>query len=248
MVKKALKQAAREKILDCACVIHDVAYDWSYVEKLYSSLQRNLTPQVRMHVYTESTRSVPAGYIKHDLIDMPGVRGPKKSWWYKMQLFREELHKGPLLYLDLDTVIVSDLDWIWPCDTEYFWAIHDFKHLWKKNWPGINSSVMWFDTRKWAWIWEEFSRGNLKNIMRENHGDQDYLNRMLPADKKRFFPENKVSSYRWQVKDGGYDFKKRMHRSPGSGAVVDSDNSLVIFHGKPKPHEITDSCLLQHWN
>lgn len=247
MVKKALKQALKNQILDCACVIHDKAYDWTYVEKLYSALKRNLTPQVRLHVYTEPSRPVPADYIKHDLIEFPGVAGPKKSWWYKLQLFREDLHRGPLLYLDLDTVIVSDLDWILPCNTDYFWAIHDFKHLWKKNWQGLNSSIMWFDTQQWAWIWDTFSRSNLKQIMRENHGDQDYLNKLIPPEKKRFFPENKISSYRWQVLDGGYDFKRRVHRQPDSGAHIDQDTSLIIFHGNPKPHQIQDPKLLQCW-
>ena len=73
--------------IDCACVIHDTLYSWDYVEKLHRGLQRNLSIPVRMHVYTEADREVPDTMIKHALEEWPDVRGPKRSWWYKIQLF-----------------------------------------------------------------------------------------------------------------------------------------------------------------
>jgi len=56
--------------------------------------------------------------IKHVLTEWPGVAGPKRSWWYKMQLFNNEHHQGDLLYFDLDTVIVRDISWIARLPTE----------------------------------------------------------------------------------------------------------------------------------
>ena len=79
MVDKIKKRTGVGEVIDCACLIHDTLYDWSYVDKLYRSLCRNLTPTVRMHVYTESTRFVPKDYIRHDLQEWDGVRGPKRS-------------------------------------------------------------------------------------------------------------------------------------------------------------------------
>ena len=63
--------------IDCACVIHGDAYNWKYVDTLYSMLTRNLSRQVRMHVYTEQHREVPPHMIKHVLTDWPGIRGAK---------------------------------------------------------------------------------------------------------------------------------------------------------------------------
>ena len=34
---------------------------------------------------------------------------------------------------------------------------------------------------------------------------------------------------------------------PGVGAILKPETSVIIFHGKPKPHEITDSKITQHW-
>jgi len=84
MAKKIKRLTSVADTIDCACLIHDTLYDWSYVDKLYNSLQRNLTPKVRMHVYTESSRYVPDTYIRHNLEEWDGVRGPKRSWWYKI--------------------------------------------------------------------------------------------------------------------------------------------------------------------
>lgn len=247
MAKKAQRKNLMQSTIDCACVIHDVAYDWVYVERLYRGLQKRFTPEVRLHVYTEPSRTVPVHFVKHDLQEWSNIRGPKKSWWYKLQLFREDLFQGPLFYFDLDTVIVGDLDWMLDLDPRYFWAIHDFKHLWKKNHQGLNSSVMYFDTRTWGWIWNDFQNSNIKHIVREHHGDQDYINRVIPAEKKRFFNDNAAVSYRWQVLDGGYDFKRRVHKNPGQGVCLDPSTSLVIFHGNPKPHQIEDATLSSHW-
>ena len=59
MVDKIKKRTGVGEYIDCACLIHHTLYDWSYVDKLYNSLCRNLTPTVRLHVYTESNRFVP---------------------------------------------------------------------------------------------------------------------------------------------------------------------------------------------
>ena len=116
--------------IDCACVIHGDLYSWKYVDRLYSMLSRNITQGIRLHVYTEERRLVPPPYIKHSLDDWK-IGGPKKSWWYKMQLFNTAHHAGPLLYFDLDTVIVKNIDWLVNLPLSYFWAVRDFKYLWK---------------------------------------------------------------------------------------------------------------------
>ena len=110
MAKKIKRLTRVTDTIDCACLIHDTLYDWSYVDKLYRSLERNLTPTVRMHVFTESNRFVPANYVRHDLEEWEGVRGPKRSWWYKIQLFNSK-HWNPdwsqMLYFDLDSVRIK---------------------------------------------------------------------------------------------------------------------------------------------
>lgn len=236
-----------KKAKHCACVIHGDAYNWIYVERLHNMLQANTSYQIQMHVFTEAARSVPPPFIKHTLQEWPGISGPKKSWWYKMQMFNNQHFNGRMLYLDLDTVITKNIDWMWDLPDRYFWAIKDFKYLWRPGWQGLNSSVMIWDTEKYNWIWQDFLTKNINATVKLYHGDQDYLNSVLDAKDLRFFDINVIKSWRWQCKDGGYNITKRQYNRPNIGTIVDPGTAIMVFHGKPKPHEIQDSVVEQYW-
>lgn len=233
-------------IINCACVIHGDAYSWTYVDRLYNMLTRHLTPTVRLHVYTESNRLVPEPYIKHALTDW-SISGPRRSWWYKIQLFDIRHHQGPLLYFDLDTVIVDNIDWIWQLPLNNFWTVQDFKFLWRPGHNEINSSVMWWDTRKFAHIFKYFDHAKLNLIMKQNSGDQVYLTKNIDPKVLRFMPLTKIKSWRWQCLNGGYNFKKQIYQTPGTGTHIEPGTSVLIFHGNPKPDQVTDPLILQHW-
>jgi hypothetical protein len=232
--------------IDCACVIHGSVYDWQYVERLYAMLCRNLTAQPRLHVYTEAERPVPAHMIKH-VLPAWGIHGARQSWWYKLCLFNASELAGPLLYFDLDTVIVNNIDWIVSLPTSWFWSVQDFKYLWRQHYHGINSSVMWWDTRRFDFVWQDFQNQNLQRTIKLHRGDQDYLTKTIPNSEIRFLDSTRVKSWRWQCIDGGYDFKRRAYRNPDSGSCVTSESSVLIFHGQPKPHQVQDPVVLQHW-
>jgi hypothetical protein len=232
--------------VDCACVIYGSAYDWTYVERLYNMLNRHITVGIRLHVYTEADRTVPEPMIKHELTEWPLVQS-RRAWWYKMQLFNPVHHAGPLLYFDLDTVIVRNIDWIWQSPVTYFWAVRDFKYLWRTNHVGLNSSIMWWDTRHYRHIWDTFLQQDLAIMMKKYHGDQDYISAVIPQNQRRFFDQNQVQSWRWQCLDGGYNFAKRRHQTAGSGTVLSDRTSVMIFHGNPKPSTITDPVVIAHW-
>jgi hypothetical protein len=127
--------------------------------------------------------------IKHDLIEWPGVAGPKKAWWYKMQLFNSKAYSGKLLYLDLDVVITGNLDWIPSLDERYFWCAKDFKYLWRPNWTGINSSVMYWDTHRYRRVWKNFKVDNLPEIMKKYPGDQDYITAAIDLTDRKFMEQ-----------------------------------------------------------
>lgn len=234
--------------MDCACLIHSTGYDWTYVERLYRMLKSNTNREVRLHVYTEGDRPVPLHMIKHPLTEWAGVGGPKKSWWYKMQLFNSEHHQGPLLYFDLDVVITRSIDWIWNQDLRYFWTLHDFRYLWRPHWKGMNSSVMFWDTRQWSTIWQQFQSVDMKSLFRRHQGDQDYLNTVIPVEDLKFLDKEKVKSWRWQIKDGGIDPKSKRYLRPDAGSVLDPRTSVMIFHGNPKPHQIHDPVVTRYWH
>lgn len=232
-------------MINCACVIHGSGYSWEYVDKLYSMLTRNLTSPFRLHVYTEPERYVPENMIKHELIDL-GVSGPKKSWWYKLQLFNRKHFCGPLLYFDLDVVITDCIDQLVQHSPDYLWAPRDFQRLWSPSHTGINSSVMWWNTEKFHDVWTTFKQQDFSLLQRRYPGDQDFLSDIITQDRRRFFDEHLIRSWKWECLDGGYDVYRRTSRTPGSGTKLNGANVLV-FHGKPNPHEVQDPVILRHW-
>ena len=237
-----------DSIIDCACVIHGTGYEWVYVEKLYNMLKRNLPQGIRFHVYTEADRPVPSHMIKHAVKEWPGISGNKREWWYKMQLFNPEHHSGNLLYFDLDCVIISDLEWIPVLSTECFWTIRDFRYLQRQSYSGMNSSVMWWNVAQYAHVWEAFDKLDINKVVIQYPGDQDYLGVVIDPTQRRYFEPHHVKSWRWQVADGGYDFASRRPKKPGSGAHIGDNTSILVFHGRPKPHECTaDPIIAGHW-
>lgn len=230
--------------INIACVIHGNGYSWEYVDKLYNMVSRNLTVPVVFHVYTEESRDVPEYMIKHSLIPWNGIQD-KYAWWYKMQLFNSEHYSGPLLYFDLDVVITDSIDWVWQLPTHCLWAIKDFKALWRPNFMGINSSMMWWDTTVYHHIWKRFSKCHLPTITGMYKGDQDYLSDVIPTSSRRFF-EGGVKSWRWEVVQGGYDFALKSYRDVNAAPNV-NDTSVIICHGEPKPHQINDQIIFENW-
>jgi len=233
--------------VDCACVIHGTGYDWIYVERLYNMLSRNLPNGIRFHVYTEHDRLVPDHMIKHVLTDWPEISGLRRAWWYKLQLFNSEHHQGNLLYFDLDTVILRDISWIPQLPTEYLWGIRDFKHLQRPGYSTLNSSVMWWNVDRMSWVWDQFNTTNVVNTTRQYPGDQDYLNAVLGQNRIRYLEDSQIQSWRWQCLDGGYNFNTRRHKIPGQGTQIPGSASVLVFHGKPKPHEINDKVVQDLW-
>jgi hypothetical protein len=232
--------------IDCACVIHGNKYHWQYVDTLYNMLSRNLSRPVRLHVYTESNRTVPTPYIKHELTDW-NITEPKQAWWYKVQLFNTEHHRGSLLYFDLDVVITKNIDWIWQLKLRHFWAVKDFKHIWRPMYQSINSSIMWWDTTQFDWVWRNFQELDLAQTIKRFHGDQDYINSVITEQQRRYFNTDLVKSWRWQCLDGGYDFKRRMWKSPGSGTNINDSTAILVFHGDPKPDQTQDLVVIKNW-
>jgi len=214
---------------------------------LAAMVQRNVSMPVRLHVFTEAHRSVPDHMTKHVLEEWPQISGGRRAWWYKMQLFDPRRGLGRLLYFDLDVVISGSLDWICALDSRHFWTIHDWRRLWRPQWRGINSSMMLWDRQHAAKIWQRFCELGLPRCVSNYHGDQDLLTEVLDPAEVRFFDDDLVKSWRWQIKDGGMDPKTRRYARPDAGSVLTPGLSVMVLHGQPKPHEIQDSVIKTLW-
>jgi hypothetical protein len=243
----ATKTGTDVAAIDCACVIHSDGYSWDYVDRLYHMLARNLSQPIRFHVYTEADRSVPSHMIKHELAEWSGIAGPRQSWWYKMQLFDNQLFLGQLLYFDLDVVVTGNLDWITQLPQRSFWAIHDFRRLWKKSSRTINSSVMYFNTEEYHYIWQKFQQQPIGNIINSYKGDQDFITEAVDPRHLRYFDLEKILSWRWQIINKGTRQRLPAASVKNSNITVPDTASVLVFHGSPKPHEVDAPVIQQCW-
>ena len=169
--------------------------------------------------------------IEHDFVcitteKLPGIqtRLPFVSysgWWQKIGLFAPTITHGPSLYFDLDVVITGNIDYLVEYTNCQFAAPANWA---RSGHGGIQSSVM-----AWRGNWTEpYDRFDYPKDSERLYGDQEFLWEML-GDK--WFPIPHVGSYKYHV---------RPNQS------IPEDIKVIVFHGLPDPHEVTDPCILQY--
>ena len=187
--------AARARRPLVACVKVGPKYGPEYVLALRDGVRRHMPVDHDFVCFTdepvEGVRCLPPP------ADLPG-------WWAKIGLFKLG---RPLIYFDLDVVILNDLTPLLEWDG--FGIIKDW---WQ---DGFNSSVMKL-TGDERFLWNNF---HPEHAMRNLPGDQDYITGMMPD--ARTFPPHWFQSYK---------ANKLQNAEP-------EDALAVIFHGRPKMPE-----------
>jgi len=70
---------------------------------------------------------------------------------------------------------------------------------------------------------------------------------VLGSKNLRFLDSDRVKSWRWECLDGGYNFKRRKPLNSDTNTVVPQNASVLVFHGQPKPINLQDPLIVQHW-
>lgn len=181
-----------------------------YVKKLRRQVRKNLTIPHEFFVVTDD----PASFYPRMKVKPSALPG----WWEKLRLFKPGMFPdGRVLFLDLDTFIVGNIDDIASLDTP-FATLRDF---WRKD--GLGPAVMLWRTDANLGIWEGWeAAGKPMNLANGDHGwlEQHFGNRKPDILQDRF-PGRFVS------------YKTHCTTCIPEGA------SVVCFHGKPRPHEAT---------
>ena len=161
--------------------------------------------------------------------DVPGVDtiSLKKGWpgwWAKIEVFRQDFEGNPVIYLDLDTILVADfadmLDRI-----SGFTMLRDFKR------PERYASGVMAWRSKYTYLFEAF-RNDPERYMEiysdePKLGDQAFIEDHLgiqPDVLQDLWP-GAVESYKVHV-------RRRWLRRPGRNARI------VCFHGDPGPKDV----------
>lgn len=142
------------------------------------------------------------------------------GWWAKIELGRPGLFEGPVLYLDLDTVICGSIDDI--AVDHYFTVLENF---WAPH--RIGSGLMaWISPGALGQIYRRFSLGAevamRQYVTAERWGDQGFIQFNSP-----------IAPERWQTRYPGRIVSYRKHVLP-LGRVPEGA-SVICFGGKARP-------------
>ena len=209
-------------MLTIACVLKSGGdYDWEYVNRLYQGVKNNLTYDYTFLILTdmfEVNSPVPERAEVWDL------ESDLEGYWSKLELFRFE---GEVLYFDLDTIILSDLNPLiegirtvssFNPEGDSFFMLEAFNH--KRKWA---SGIM-------AWIGDfgflYDNKEDKNRIPRYGIWEQDYIVDNL------IFSSRKINS----INDchGGNIRSYKHHCLKGIPLKTD----IICFHGKPRPRDV----------
>lgn len=157
--------------------------------------------------------------------DLPKGR---KGWFNKLHLL--ELFDGEVLYLDLDVIVSGSIDRIVEIgrtDPSRIWARDDWSYPVTTPRHGleatVNSSVMLWRGRK--------DMSGAERLIPITHGDQGIITQLFWPHGIGLLPGELVKSYKYDVQREGL--------APGP---------ITVFHGNPKPHEVRDDWVREHWS
>ena len=202
-------------MITIACVLNNVGvlYNIEYVYKLKRAFERHL--------------HIPHKFVCFTNTFIPDVTTIKlqhgwPTYWSKLEMFRPDVLKGPVIYCDLDVILTGDITELALYKSrESFFMIDDLPVYPKVH----NSTLMWWDADNPAWrgIYELFSQGPDSFIKKhewssqgpENFGEQAFISdyvktpshwqRYYPPEWFRLFSSHKKltdSAQSWHPKDG----------------------------------------------
>jgi len=211
-------------LINIICVLKSGGdFDGDYVRKLHSAIKNNTSERfVFRCISDEEGLSTPP-------IDLHHMWG---GFWSKIELFR--IHwANPTLYFDLDTIIIKKIDRLVRAVSKLkeneFMMLRPFRKT--EQWA---SGIMAWNG-DFTYIYKKFRKGFVKNMMATYQWDQRYIahclnNRSIKVRPIQSNVTGKICSYKHHCQDG-----------------LPDDAAIVCFHGKPRPHEVSDSWMKEYW-
>jgi len=198
------------------------------------------------HVFTDDASHIQRmpGMVIHNL---PSWRVPSsRGWWFKMEIFNAAHNlQGRNLYVDLDVIVTGNCTEMWNYSNPSFVICQDFNRAFIPRYDGLNSSVMAWSDSDMHWLYERFQSARDEN-MAKHRGDQDFIQSEVKQYQR--WPHEWAMSYRWEIWRGGHkNGRTSQYHREEPASVIPKDCKMVIFHGKPKPHEITEKILTKNW-
>lgn len=209
-------------MLNVACVKVGTRYGADYVNTLFDMVRRNLPAghAGRFVCFTDDAAGLDPAIQVRSVPKELATRG----WWAKLYLFSEDAFpKGErVLYFDLDTAITGPLDAIAAYKGD-FAILRDVYRM-----GGLQSSAMAW---KAGFLTRVYKSWLIAGSPDWEGGDQAWIERAIDAPDilQDLFP-GRFRSYKVECR-----------------ASIPSGTSVVFFHGKPRPHEVTSGWVPEVW-
>lgn len=222
-----------------ACVCTGTKYSDEYVRKLHNSVRLHAPQGFQFNVLTDHVLA-PGAASGNALLAPLNVKG----YWNKLGLFTPgRFNRGDrVLYFDLDILVRGPLDALFE-RTEPFIMARDgvYPHR-------CNSSLMaWTVSGATEEIWREWNESGrpLGRALQDSKGDQAWTEAVLtragtpPAMWQDLIP-GVVAPYYGPGPDPSQPATWTKLERPG-------DASVVIFHGRPRLHELDMPWVKEAW-
>lgn len=204
----------------------DLLLGFEYVRKLYEGFKRNTTIPFKFHCLTNFDADFFDTNIIIHKLESPSWLGclPKYSVFNSDYGF-----KGRVFACDLDVVITGNMD-------EMLSYGGDFST--RRTFHGIPESggdMVAFEGGTFGWIWDEFI-SNTKKVVDFTKGRERWVYRYHEKMKPFEFLQDLYP-------DQMYSYKNHINCSRG----LPENARIVSCHGKPRPHQIKESWIEEHW-
>jgi hypothetical protein len=206
-------------MLQVLCVRTGEKYSIDYVLRLRNMVSRHLSLPYEFCCLTDNV-----------INEVNCRHTPYKGWWGKISLFE---NVGPVLYFDLDTVILKSLDPLASVvmkQNRVLLMLKPFNvRLLGKEWL---SGVM-----AWNGDWKFISDCYNPRIRKKFRGDQNFITDVLHRNRTK----NVLAVQ--DVFPGVYSYKRNI-RDNGN---LPTNATIVCFHGNPRPSDVNDKWVKENW-
>lgn len=222
--------------INVVCVKWGSLYDYTYVNKLYSMVKRNLTMEFDFYCITENSLN-----IREEVICIQSPIDWVENQWYKETMFlKGTIPERTTLYLDLDVVIVSSLDpLIIEDDTKWCMSL-DFANF-IDDMPIYHGAVMVFNPKYWYTFFDFFKYKLKRKQLEMIRGQEQPLIAQYHAynnSKNLFVYPNE---YVWSFKYGHLRDKITVENSHIYRGYKPPENGIICsFHGWPNIDQVLE--------
>lgn len=224
----------------CTCWDGRAFYPPEYVNILLSMVKRNLHIPFEFVLLAGPEVENRASELNPEISIVPtGL----PYWWGKLWMYKADtpgINTDRILYLDLDIVITGDLGDIVDIQSDFT----GFKDYPADSCPpghknDLNTSVVLLKRGARPEVWNEYVAAGMpqwepfsKNRGRLSLAEMSIINSRENPVKHDLIPEKWVKSY-------------KLHKMKERG--LPPDCRIAVFHGRPKPHEVSDSWVKENW-